>query len=199
MSKDRDVAAPGDHLKYYCIVFGILVVVIAVVLIQQRGKLKAYERANAQARALLLAKGTTRDGRPRGISDLAVEVEKFVQGYKNSRTGVGDDAGTEGISTKAIEVAGRNVQMLYTFAGQETTDDNRSKGFRTRSREFTYGPANLERLTTLCQNIEARTRYRVSEIRWKLADKKVNSEPPYFKVNKPVIRVGYRSPLTKSR
>jgi len=199
MAKSSDATAQGDHLKYYCIVFGILVVVIAVVLIQQRSKLKAFTRANAQARALLLAKGATRDGRPRGISDLAVEVEKFVQGYKNSRGGAGDDAGAEGISTKAIEMAGRDIQMKYTYAGQEQPDDNRSKGYRTRSREFTYGPTTLDRLTKLCWNIESLTRYRVSEIRWKLADKKTNTEPPYYKVNKPVIRVGYRSPLTKSR
>ena len=82
-----ELAVKGDHLKYYCIVFGILVIVIAVVALQQRSKLKAYEMANRQARALLKATGKAPDGRPRGIGDLAVEVEKFVKGYKESLGG----------------------------------------------------------------------------------------------------------------
>lgn len=198
MAKDVDMGGRGDHLKYYCIVFGILVVVIAVVAIQQKGKLEDYRLANSQARAALKAKGTTPDGRPRGIGDLAVEVEKFVQGYKASLGGAGTEGG-DGISTRMITKAGGvdGANMRYQFAGTEQDDPNRSKGFRTRSREFTYGLSTLDQLVTLAWNIEALGRYRVFEIRWKLADKKINSEPPFFKVNKPVIRVGYRSPLTK--
>ena len=196
MAKDHDTGGKGDHLKYYCIVFGILVVVIAVVAFQQRGKLNAYKRANAQARAALMAKGTTPDGRPRAIGDLAVEVEKFVQGYKESLGSAGDE-GVDGISTRMIQKAGSDTEMMYQFAGTEQDDPNRAKGFRTRSREFTYNLSTLDQLTKLVWNIEALGRYRVFELRWKLADKKVNAEPPYFKVNKPVIRVGYRSPLTR--
>jgi len=198
MAKDVDIIKKGDHLKYYCVVFGILVLVITVVAFQQRSTLNDYKVANQQARAALLAKGTTADGRPRAIGDLAVEVEKFVQGYKDSLGGAGDedDAGI-GISTKAIERAGRDVQMMYTSAGTEQDDPNRSKGYRTRSREFTYPMATLDQLTKLVWNIEYWGRYRVFEIRWKLAEKKENSEPPFYRVNKPVIRVGYRSPLTK--
>lgn len=197
--KDLGHVGSGDHLKYYCVVFGILVVVIAVVAFQQRTKLNAYKLANKQTRALLMAKGTTKDGRPRGVGDLAVEVEKFVQGYKESLGGAEDEGSVDGISTKMITRSGREVQMVYTFAGQEQDDPNRSKGYRTRSREFTYGLSTLDQLTKLCWNIEALGRYRVSEIRWKLADKRINTERPFFKVSKPVIRVGYRSPLTRSR
>ena len=39
--------------------------------------------------------------------------------------------------------------------------------------------------------------HRVYEINWKLADDKVNSTPPYNRVNKSNIRVGVRLPLTK--
>ncbi|MDJ0520886.1 MAG: hypothetical protein QNJ90_02310 [Planctomycetota bacterium] len=196
MAKDIDMGGKGDHLKYYCIVFGILVVVIAVVAFGQRSKLNAYRAANKQANAALKAQGTTPDGRPRGIANLAVEVEKFVQGYKDSLGGAGTEGG-DGISTRMITKAGRDTQMKYQFAGTEQDDPNRSKGFRTRSREFTYGLSTLDQLTKLCWNIEALGRYRVFEIRWKLGDKRINAEPPFFKVNKPVIRVGYRSPLTK--
>ena len=196
MSKDHDMGGKGDHLKYYCVVFGILVLVIAVVALQQRSKLNAYRLANTQSRAALMAKGSTPDGRPRGLTDLAVEVEKFVQGYKDSLGGAGAE-GVDGISTRTIEKAGRDTAMMYQFAGTEQDDPNRSKGFRTRSREFTYGISTLDQLTKLAWNIEALGRYRVFEIRWKLADKKINTEPPFFKINKPVIRVGYRSPLTK--
>ncbi len=201
-NKDLAPSGSGDHLKYYCVVFGILVVVIAVVAFQQRSKLNAYKLATKQTRALLMAKGTTKDGRPRGVGDLAVEVEKFVEGYKESLGGADGEAGKDigiGISTQMITRSGRDVQMVYTFAGQEQDDPNRSKGYRTRSREFTYGLSTLDQLTKLCWNIEALGRYRVSEIRWKLADKRVNTERPFFKVTKPVIRVGYRSPLTRSR
>ena len=121
-----------------------------------------------------------------------------MQGYKDSLGGA-DDEGGDGISTKAIQRAGREVQMSYTYAGQEQDDPNRAKKYRTRSREFTYGLSTLDQLTKLCWNIESWGRYRVSEIRWKLADKKVNTEQPFFKVTKPVIRVGYRTPLTTRR
>ena len=198
MAKEHDTGKKGDHLKYYCVVFGILVVVITVVAFQQNSALNDYRMANQQARTALLAQGTTADGRPRGIGDLAVEVEKFVQGYKDSLGGAGDDDdGGIGISTKAIQKAGREVQMEYGAASTEQDDPNRSKGYRTRSREFTYPMATLDQLTKLAWNIEYWGRYRVFEIRWKLAEKKENSDPPFFKVNKPVLRVGYRSPLTK--
>ena len=45
MAKNPDTSVKGDHLKYYCIVFGILVVVIAFVAIQQNKNLAAYRKA----------------------------------------------------------------------------------------------------------------------------------------------------------
>jgi hypothetical protein len=194
-----DLAPKGDHLKYYCVVFGILVVVIAVVAFQQKGTLEEYRKANVFAERLLTGRGMpekTIEGRPNKIADLAIEVEKFVQGFKKS---VGTQAGTEGISVKQMETAAFNVNMKQKSAGAENDEPNRGKGFRTRSRDFTYESATLEQLTTLAWNIEALGRYRVFEMRWKLADKKENSKPPYNLVNRPSIKVGYRQPLTRER
>ena len=87
MAKDADIAAKGDHLKYYCVVFGILVVVIAVVAFQQKAKLSDYRAANAHAQRTLTGKGLpaeTRQGRPNPLPQLAVEVQKLVQGFKTS-------------------------------------------------------------------------------------------------------------------
>ena len=194
MSKDG-FSSKGDHLKYYCIVFSILVIVILVVAIQQRNALDRYKRASIQAKGLLTAQGRTSRGRPRGIGDLAIEVEKFVKGYRES-VGEDDESG-EGISVKRMERAEMSVAMKNIYASPEQDDPNQSKGYRTRSREFTYGPCNLDQFTKLVWNIENWGRYRVYELRWKLADKNENSQPPYNRITKPVIRVGYRQPLTR--
>ena len=186
--------AKNDHLKYYCIVFALLVVVITVVAFKQRSKLEAYQTASARARHLLTATGKDSRGRPRAIGELAVEVEKFVKGYKDS---VGGDSGDDGISLKAMERAEREVNMTNSYASREDDDRAPNKGYRTRSREFSYGDSTLEQLTKLVWNIENLGRYRVYEIRWKLADERVNSQPPFNRVKKPVIRVGVRLPLTK--
>lgn len=197
MAKTKDIdSGPSDHLKYYCIVFGVLVVVIAVVLVIQRNSLAAYKQANKQARAMLSATGTTNDGRPRGIGELAVEVEKFVQGYRASS---GGGAGEPGISNSKMNTAETRVNMERTWAGAEGDDPNRGKGFRTKYREFKYADCSLEQFTTLVRNIESWGRYRVYELRWSLADPKVNSKPPFNIISKPSIKVGYRTPLARER
>jgi hypothetical protein len=199
MAKDVDLAQKGDHLKYYCIVFGVLVVVIAVVAFQQKSRLTEYREANAFADRLLTGQGmapTTAEGRPNRIADLAVEVEKFVQGYKKS---VGDQQTGEGISNAMMKQAAFSVSMRQKSAGAEADEPNRGKGYRTRSREFTYEDANLEQFSTLAWNIEALGRYRVFEMRWKLQDAKSNSQPPYNMLQRPTLKVGYRQPLTKER
>lgn len=197
MAKKKDIdSGQSDHLKYYCIVFGILVVVIAVVLFMQRGKLDAYRTANKQARTALRATGTTSDGRPRAIGALAVEVEKFVQGYRASS---GGGAAEPGISNAKMSAAETKVNMERTWAGAEGDDPNRGKGFRTKYREFKYDNCTLEQFVTLVRNIENWGRYRVYEMRWSLADPKVNSKPPFFIVSKPSIKVGYRTPLARER
>ncbi len=198
--KKDDFGQKSDHLKYYCIVFGILVVVIAFVAFQQKGQLDEYKKANAFAEKLLTGKGlpaTTSEGRPNKMGDLAVEVEKFVQGFKKS---VGDQAsGGDGISVSKMELAATAVNMKQRGAGPENDDPNRGKGFRTRYREFTYEECTLEQLTKLIWNIESWGRYRVFELRWKLLDRKQNVEPPHNRLRKPVIKVGFRQPLTRDR
>ncbi|MDA1194332.1 MAG: hypothetical protein O2894_04040 [Planctomycetota bacterium] len=194
--KDDDAAPQGDHLKYYCVVFGVLVVVVGVVALMQRNKLNAYRAANQQARVALKATGTTSDGRPLGIGELAVEVEKFVQGYRASS---GDGATGEGISNVRMQSAEEAVKVTREWAGREDDTPDQGKGFRTKSREFKYQDCTLEQLVTLVRNIEQLGRYRVYEMRWDLADAKLNSQPPHHLVSKPSIKVGFRTPLTKDR
>ena len=62
-----------------------------------------------------------------------------------------------------------------------------------------HADASLEQVTKLVWNIESWGRYRVFELRWQLHDKKQNSEAPFNKLRKPVIKVGYRQPLTKGQ
>ncbi len=197
MANDSDIGEKSDHLKYYCIVFGVLVIVIAVVAIMQRNTLNAYKQANKQALSALNATGKTPDGRPRGLGELAVEVEKFVQGYRASSGGVGTS--DSGIPNKMMESAERAVKVKRTWAGPETNDPNRSKGFRTTYREYKYDNCSLEQLTTLVRNIERNGRYRVFEMRWQLADPKANSTPPFNLVQRPTIKVGFRTPLARER
>jgi hypothetical protein len=195
--KKSEPAAQSDPLKLYCIVFGILIVVVGIAALQRRSTLKSYQMANRAAHNMLVAKGRTPDGRPLAVGELAVEVEKFVQGFQKS---VGDgESGGSGISTTKMKAAEFQVHMEHSYASPENDTPNRGKGFRTRSREFTYNPATLDQLTRLIWNIEKNGRYRVFELRWKLADKKTNSEPPYNRVTKPVLKVGFRQPLTKER
>lgn len=199
--KKADVeSGPSDHLKYYCIVFGVLVVVIGVVLVMQRNTLAGYKQANKQARTALKATGQTADGRPRGIGELAVEVEKFVQGYRASSGGgaAGGEAG-DGISNVKMSAAETKVNMERTWAGAEGDDPNRGKGFRTKYREFKYANCSLEQFTTLIRNVESWGRYRVYEMRWNLADPKQNSKPPFNIISKPSIKVGFRTPLARDR
>ena len=190
-----DPAAKGDHLKLYCIVFAILVIVITVVAFKQKGQLEDYQQATKNAKRVLVATGRDSRGRPKGIGELAVEVEKFVKGYRESVGGDDDDG--DGISVKLMQKAELSVNLPNTYAGREQDDKHPSKGYRTRSREFTYGSSTLDQLSKLVYNVEELGRYRVYEINWKLADDKVNSTPPYNRVNKSNIRVGVRLPLTK--
>ena len=194
--KTKPETGSGDHLKYYCVVFGVLVVVVGVVLVMQRGSLEAYRSANQQARAMLRSSGSTSEGRPRAIGDLAVEVEKFVQGFRASS---GDNATETGISNNMMVSAATKVSMRQTWAGSENDDPNRGKGFRTKYREFKYENCSLEQFVMLVRNVEAMGRYRVYEMRWALADPRLNSKPPFNVVSKPSIKVGYRQPLARER
>lgn len=192
-----DLPGKSDHLKYYCVVFAILVLVITFVAFKQRGQLEAYQKASAQAKRLLTATGKDSRGRPKGIGELAIEVEKFVKGYRASVGGDTDEG--EGISVKQMERAEVSVNMKNSYASREQDDRHPNKGYRTRSREFTYGPSSLDQLTKLVYNIEKLGRYRVYEIRWKLAAPTENSKPPFNRVTKPAIRVGVRLPMTRDK
>lgn len=187
----------SDNLKYYCVVFGILCAVIVGVAIHQRSELEQYRSANAAADRLLTGEGLaerTSTGQPNRVRDLAIEIEKMVNWYKQS---VGDDADSgASISEARMRDAAVRAQVKQAYAGTDRDDPNRAKSYRTRSREFHYDPMSLDRLNELIMVIELMGRYRVYELRWKLLEGKENSEPPFHQIGKPVIRVGFRQPLS---
>ncbi len=196
-SADDGFERKGDNLKYYCVVFGILCAVIVGVAIHQSGELDEYRAANAATDRLLTGEGLAErssSGQPGRIRDLAIEIEKMVNWYKQS---VGDDADSgASISEARMRDAALRAQVKQAYASTDRDDPNRAKGYRTRSREFHYDPTTLDRLNELVMVIELMGRYRVYEMRWKLEEGKENSEPPFNRINKPVIRVGFRQPLS---
>ena len=67
-------AAPGDPLKYYCIVFAVLIAVIGFVWFRIRGQLEEYRAENAYAEKLLTndENATDSQGRPRQLAALGL-------------------------------------------------------------------------------------------------------------------------------
>ncbi len=184
----------GDWLKYYCIVFGLLIVVVGVLYFKIKGERAEYEKANSLAKQFLTTPKTDRDGRPTDIPNLALEIKQFVDAYQGAVGG--DTSGS--ISTTVVDRAATKANMTGLGAGSERRDPNLSKGYETISRDFTYKPADLERLIKLMYNIEVR-RYRVYDVRWQLAEEKLQTPAPKNKIIKSVIKVGFRKPLAKER
>ena len=133
---------------------------------------------------------TDRRGNPTTIPGLALQVHQYVGAYKDAMAG-----SKGGIPTGEMDKAATKVNMSRVYASNVKKDPQRTKNFQTISRDFTYAPCTLEQLVALMYNIESRGRLRVFEVRWQLADKKLNNEPPFHKIGKPVIKVGMREPL----
>ena len=186
---------PGetDWMKYFCFIFGALVLVVGFMYFKASGDRKEYEKANVLAEKLVTGEGLPeRDSRgvPNKIPDLAVEVNQYVNAYKDVMGGAKD-----GVSQTEMSAAATGVNMSQIHASPVRVDEVRSKNYQTISRDFTYAPCTLEQLVALMYNVEAKGRLRVFEVRWQLAETKQNSEAPFHKLRKPVIKVGMREPL----
>ena len=187
-----------DPLKAYCIVLGLLIGFLGFLYFKFSGERSDYETANARAEGLLTGKGmgrtTTSTGTPVVIPDLAYQVEQFVATYR--------DAAKEGpigpgIPATMMAKLETEVGVEEERALREITEEKRDRGYKTTTQQFDFKPTNLQRLLALAYNIEGRGRYRVSDIRWQLADPRDNSEPPFNKINKPSIKVSVRTAIPK--
>jgi hypothetical protein len=197
---DETHESKGDALKLYCVVFGILCVVVLVVAIHQNGQLEGYQVANAQADRLLSGKGLperTSTGMPSRVRDLAIEIEKMVNWYKQTVGGEGDSGTT--IPETFMRNAAISAGVKQAHADRDQSDLNRAKRFVTHSRTFHYDPTTLAHFHELLQRVERTSRYRVYELSWKLLEAKDNSEPPFNKIQKPRIKVGFRTPMASDQ
>lgn len=191
----------GDWLKYYCIVFGLLIVVVGVLYFKIGGDLDSYRSANKRAERTITGKGMTRlrdrDDNPLVLNEIAKEVHQYVSAYRDA---VGTAGSASDIPDSLIAQAAADATMVQTFASSVRDDKVASKNYRTIYRDFQFQACTLEQLIALMFNIENfAPRLRVEEVTWTLADKKVNSEPPFNKITKPKIRVSFREPLTSDR
>ena len=201
MSPGEPVKKSGDPLKYYCIVFGLLILVVGFVYFKLKAELKDYKTANVYAEKVLTGKGlptTDSRERPNKFSELALGVDNMVKGYAQAVGGSGEGS-VIGISQGTMDEAAREAKVKIFSQNAERRDENKGKGYLDIYREFIYEPTTLENLIALVFNVEELGRYRVTEVRWALRDEKNNSAPPYTLIQKPSIKVSFRRPLTSGR
>jgi len=110
--------------------------------------------------------------------------------FDPSRPEPGTAVPLDKIDLKVIQPAtlGSNMQMRY--ASPLMVDPNRSAGFKTTSREFTFAPATraaFQRMLTALS--AAQPGLVVYELRWEIDAK--------GSVHKPTIRIGGRAPLRR--
>lgn len=202
MAKGSGPKSESDWLKYYCIVFGLLIVVVGVLYFKISGDLTSFEKENKNAERVITGKGMsrTRDrrtGRPLVLNDIAVEVHQYVSAYRDAIGSVG--AGSD-IPDALMTYAAEQARMTQTYASSVRRDKVASGGYQTIYRDFQFQACTLEQLIALMFNIENKNpRLRVEDVTWTLADAKVNSEPPFNKITKPKIRVSFREPIAKDR
>ena len=84
--------------------------------------------------------------------------------------------------------------MLPIYSGPTRSDLHRGMGYRTISREFTFGPCALTQLRALVKDLASLpSQPTVFELRWKLADAKGQSNAG-DRLTKPVVSLGLRAP-----
>jgi hypothetical protein len=199
-AKANDASEKGgmDPLKAYCIVLGLLIGFLGFLYFKFSGERSDYQSANSRAEGLVTGKGMVRasDGRSLVIPEIAYDVERLVATYRDTaKEGPIGANIPQTMMTKLETEAGIEEER----AGREQVDEKKEQGYRTVTQQFDYKPTNLQRLLVLCYNIETRGRYRVSDIRWQLAESKENSEPPFNRIAKPVIKVAVRTAIQKER
>ena len=186
--------AGSDPLKWYCVIFLVLVLLLTGLYFIRRGDRRALEQANAVAATWLKPAFDTRQDRPVDIPNLAFEVEQYAEAFEASG----------GESENVIKL--EKMDALATAAGLTRTlnrnipiEYNRSRGYQTIAEGFDYAPgATLENLVVLAFNVERQTRYRVMEMDWQLlSDKDGNTVAPFHKIGRSRIKVAMRSALRK--
>lgn len=189
-----DEATPGDPLKYYCIVFGVLILVIGVVWYGLRNSLETYRLENERAERLLTIDANEMDhlNRPRQLASLGLATQRLVAGY-SAAVGTGGD--TKGIASDRIDAQAKDVFLTVDRWDPEITDPYRNKGFEQVHRACNLLPTDLENFTKFLYNVESLSRYRVFEVNWRMRPPRENSEEPFFLIMGPQIKIGFRRPL----
>jgi hypothetical protein len=191
-----DVRAKGDPLKWYCIIFSVMIVLLAVLYVKRRGDCKDLEAANAQGRIWFnadLPRNAT-DDRANDIPGLAFEVEQLVEAYVEAG---GEEASS--ISETKMKHFATRAGMTEFKLGPELNDPNKGRGYTTLTRSFEYMPATLENLVALCTNVDKSGRYRVVELSWQLLSKADgNAAAPFHKIARPYIKVALRKAIPKN-
>ena len=187
-------AAPGDPLKYYCIVFAVLIAVIGFVWFRIRGQLEEYRAENAYAEKLLTndENATDSQGRPRQLAALGLATQRLVSGYA-SAVGTGTDA--NGIRGELIDTFAQDSLMEVDRAGTERTTPYSTRGYDEVERDYTFKPTTLDNFIKLLYNIENGTRYRVFDVTWRMRPTKENTLAPHNQITAPNVKIGFRRPF----
>jgi hypothetical protein len=184
----------GDPLKSYTLVMALLVVVMGVLYFVIDGTRKDYEQANQQLRGWL--RSVEGSSTPSTIPELAYAVEKYAKTFEDAAGGTGL---LRGIPLDMMKQEATRAGLKQVYAGREVQD--RSGNYETITLKLEYeapagGPTRIWRLLALLYNIEARGRYRVSEVTWEVADPTdVTPGGPLDQIKKPRITVALRLPV----
>jgi len=201
MAKGEKKKKEGDPLKMYCITMGLLVLVMAGLYFMIEKTRKAYESSNQQLTALMRFEGNSRatDRVPNTVPDLAWEVESLAETFRTASGGAG--LGTT-IPAQMMAIVASNPQLQQMRVSSERRDKGGGGSYETVTKKYDYvslsgGPPAIWQLLDLVWRIEARGRYRVSAIDWKVADPNDNPQSPFDLIKSPQIEVSLRIPTTQ--
>ena len=200
-SKSKSDKKDGDPLKLYTGMMAFLILVMAGLWFMIERTRKNYEVANQKLVGLMRFEGSERDAerRPSSIPDLAWEVESLAETFRTASGGTGL---SNSIPRQMMAAVATKSQLKQNFASGESTVKGGGGTYETVSQRFEYkslsgGLPTIWQLLDLAWRIEARGRYRVSEIGWQVADKKNNPTAPFDLIRKPQIEVSLRVPTTQ--
>lgn len=200
-----DEAPPSgssDFLKMYVIGGLLLSAVLGYFLWKANQEKKAYEDANATARAIFGSAESIpppSDQRPNTIRGLAVGVEKFLATYKEA-TFKATDGGPD-IPMKTIEDRAGGLNLQVQSVANSAPQKNAAKRYEEVASTITLKPTDLEHLAKFLFNIESTsTRFRIIDFRWELRPDKDNpyseGAPSGHLITAPQIKIGFRRPIT---
>jgi hypothetical protein len=194
--KAESAAAKSDPLKWYCGIFLVMIVGLAVLYFKRDGDRKALEAANAQAKVWFNSAlpRNEADDRPNDIPGLAFEVEQLAEAYLAAG---GQEANT--ISEAKMKQYATQAGMTEYKLGGDVSDPNKGRGYTTLTRTFEYMPATLDNFVRMAYNVDSSARYRVMELSWNLLSKKEgNTTEPFHKIGRSSIKVALRKAIPKN-